>query len=102
MKATCEKYLNEQFGGDSDVVADIYAEYVSSSRTKISEAAAELAAGDWGELDRTAHTLKGNALAAGDGEIAQIGIELRQAALQQDDERCAALIKSLEKLQEEL
>ena len=102
MKAICEKYLNEQFGGDADIVAEIYAEYASSSRAKISDAAAELAAGEWGALDRTAHTLKGNALAAGDGEMAQIGIELRQAALQQDGERCATLVKNLEKLLEEL
>ena len=102
MKECCSQYLNEQCGGDAAIVGEIYAEYASSTREKITEATAALAAEEWTPLDRVAHTLKGNALAAGDGEIAQIGIELRQAALQQDGERCAALIKSLEKLQEEL
>ena len=29
MKECCKKYLAEQFGGDDEVVGEIYAEYVS-------------------------------------------------------------------------
>ena len=63
MKECCRKYLDEQFG-DDDVVKEIYDEYASSAHEKIAEAGAALAAGDWTTLDRVAHTLKGNALAA--------------------------------------
>ena len=35
MKECCRKYLNEQFGGDTEVVDAIYAEYVSSLGPKL-------------------------------------------------------------------
>ena len=70
MKPCCEKYLNEQFGGDAEIVAEIYSEYVSSLKTKIAEAVAALDGGQWDVLDKAAHTIKGNALAAGDTETA--------------------------------
>ena len=38
MKECCAKYLDEQFGGDADIVGEIYGEYVSSVREKIAEA----------------------------------------------------------------
>ena len=39
MKECCAKYLDEQFGGDADIVGEIYGEYVSAVREKIAEAA---------------------------------------------------------------
>ena len=70
MKECCRKYLTEQFGDDTEVVDAIYAEYVSSIGAKMAEADAALAAGAWDALDRAAHTIKGNALAAGDQQMA--------------------------------
>ena len=35
MKECCKQYLDEQFGGDADVMAEIYNEYVSSVGEKI-------------------------------------------------------------------
>ena len=98
MKECCKAYLDEQFGGDPDVVGEIYAEYVASLREKVEIAAANLAASDWTQLDRTAHTIKGNALAAGDQEVADNAIELRKAAAIGDASLCAPLVDRIKEL----
>ena len=51
MKACCKAYLDEQFGGDADVTAEIYGEYVSSVKEKIPEIEASLASAQWDVLD---------------------------------------------------
>ena len=98
MKECCRSYLNEQFGGDADVMNEIYGEYVSSLREKRSEAEAALAAGDWALLDRAAHTIKGNALAAGDQETAETAISLRNAAKLQDGGAASGLLAKIREL----
>ena len=98
MKECCKAYLDEQFGGDADVTAEIYGEYVSSVGEKIAVAERALAAPDWTALDRAAHTLKGNALAAGDQEMADTAIELRKAAALADAGGSSALIAKLKEL----
>ncbi|MBR5549635.1 MAG: Hpt domain-containing protein [Kiritimatiellae bacterium] len=98
MKECCKKYLDEQFGGDADLVSEIYNEYVSSIGVKIGEAESALAATDWTKLDRTAHTIKGNALAAGDQEMADTAIALRKAAALADVALSASLLEKIKEL----
>lgn len=98
MKECCKVYLDEQFGGDSDVVSMIYDEYVASVREKVEDAEAKLAAADWATLDRIAHTIKGNALAAGDTEVANVAIELRKASALQDASLSASLVDQIKEL----
>ena len=102
MKECCRVYLDEQFGGDADVVGEIYGEYVSSVGEKLGEADAARAAGDWEQLDRVAHTIKGNALTAGDGAMAEAAIALRKASALKDPGEADALILRLRELQKEL
>ena len=102
MKECCRKYLDEQFGGDADVIGEIYSEYVSSVRVKLAEASAALAAADWTLLDRVAHTVKGNALAAGDTEMAETAIALRKASALSDAAESASLIAKLVELEKGL
>ncbi|MBO7684362.1 MAG: Hpt domain-containing protein [Kiritimatiellae bacterium] len=102
MKECCKTYLDGQFGGDADIVAEIYGEYVSSVGEKIGEAEAALAAPDWTRLDKVAHTIKGNALAAGDGETAETAISLRKAAALCDAAQAASLLGRLKELAGEL
>ena len=92
MKECCRKYLDEQFGEDADVVGEIYSEYVSSVGAKLAEADAALAAADWKLLDHVAHTVKGNALAAGDADMAETAIALRKASALADAAEAASLI----------
>ena len=98
MKECCRAYLDEQFGGDADVIAEIYNEYVSSVETKIGEAESAIAATDWVKLDRTAHTIKGNALAAGDQEMADIAIALRKASALADVALSTSLLETIRRL----
>ena len=102
MKDCCRVYLDEQFGGDADIVAEIYGEYVSSVHEKIGEADAALAASDWSRLDKVAHTIKGNALAAGDSAMAETAIALRKASALKNCAEADALIARLRELQKEL
>ena len=95
MKECCVAYMNEQFGNDAGLVKEIYDEYASSMRVKLRETESALAVGEWTQLDRVAHTIKGNALTAGDNEMAQVAIELRSAAQLHDNEQSAALIARL-------
>ena len=98
MKECCEKYLNEQFGGDPEIVKEIYGEYVASVRAKLQEAETELSEGKWAALDRVAHTIKGNALAVGDAAMSKTAIDLRHAANIGDHASAAALVESLKEL----
>ena len=82
MKECCKAYLDEQFGGDADIVNEIYAEYVASIREKIAEAEA--------------------ALSSGDKETAQVAIEMRSAATLADAALAASLLEKIKKLAEEL
>ena len=99
MKECCKAYLDEQFGGDADVVGEIYSEYVTSVGVKLSEADAALAAADWTRLDHVAHTVKGNALAAGDAEMAETAIALRKASALADSAEAASLVAKLRELE---
>jgi len=83
---------------DEEVVKEIYDEYVKSVAEKIVELHATLGAEDWVPLDRTAHTLKGNALAAGDEDIATLAIEIRKAAALKDAETCRKLLAKIEEM----
>ena len=98
MKECCRKYLDEQFGGDADTIGEIYREYVSSVGEKVDEAKSALAAADWVRLDKVAHTVKGNALAAGDTETADVAIELRKAAALSDAALAATLVEKIVEL----
>ena len=102
MKECCKLYLDEQFDGDADVTAEVYAEYASSVQGKMDEAGAALAASDWPQLDKIAHTIKGNALAAGDKETAETAISLRKVAALGDAALAAPLVDRLKELAKEL
>ena len=102
MKECCRKYLMEQFGDDAEVVDEIYAEYVSSVKAKTAEADAALSAGEWGALDKVAHAVKGNSLAAGDQQMADTAIALRNAAKLQERDQAGQLIANIKVLAEQL
>lgn len=95
MKECCKKYLDEQFGGDEEVVGEIYAEYVSSMGEKSGELERAFAAKDWVAVDRAAHAVKGNALAVGDQDVADAAIALRGAAKLGDEAQAGQLVAKL-------
>ena len=101
MKPCCKEYLMEQFG-DEEVVKEIYAEYANSIREKLPELEAALAAENWSSLDQLAHAVKGNALATGDNDTANVAIALRVAAKMSEKENAGSLFGKLKELAEEI
>ena len=101
MKQCCKDYLMEQFG-DEEVINEIYAEYAKSIREKLPEFEAALAAEDWATLDPLAHAVKGNALATGDTDVANVAIELRNAAKMSDADIARSLVNKLQELAKEI
>ena len=102
MKECCRVYLDEQFGGDADVIGEIYNEYVASVGEKLGDAESARATEEWERLDRVAHTIKGNALAAGDNAMAETAIALRKASALKNGAEADSLISRLRELQKEL
>ena len=98
MKESCRQFLAEQFDGDQAIMEEIYAEYAESAREKVGEMAAAASSGEWEHLDRLAHTVKGNALMAGDNETVESAIALRGAAKLHDLAKADALIARLQEL----
>ena len=101
MTQCCKNYLMEQFG-DEDVVNEIYTEYANSIQEKLPEFDTVLAAEDWNALDRLAHAVKGNALAAGDTPVADVAIALRAAAKMSEKDTARSLIDQLKELAKEI
>ncbi len=99
MKLCCKDYLSEQFGGDADIMNELYEEYVRSVREKIAEIDSAIANLDWLHLDRSAHALKGNALAAGDGEMAETAIAMRKSAALRDPDACRSGVDRMRTLE---
>ena len=91
----------EQFG-DEDVVAEIYAEYVKSVQEKMPELEAALTAENWSMLDSLAHAVKGNALATGDTEVADVAVSLRIAAKMSEKNNAASLFAKLKELAKDI
>ncbi len=101
MKQCCKDYLLEQFG-DEDVVGEIYAEYVKSVREKMPELEAALTAENWSMLDSLAHAVKGNALATGDTEVADVAVALRIAAKMSEKGNATSLFAKLKELAKDI
>ena len=101
MKQCCKDYLMEQFG-DEEVVNEIYAEYAKSIQEKLPELEAALTAENWSALDQLAHALKGNALATGDTESANVAISLRAAAKMSEKDNARSLFEKLKELAKDI
>ncbi len=99
MKQCCKDYLDEQFGGDADIIKEIYEEYVRSVKEKTAEMSSSVENSDWLHLDRSAHAMKGNALAAGDAEMAETAIAIRKSAALRDQEACRAGLSKMRELE---
>jgi len=101
MKKSCNDFLMEQFG-DESVVNEIYEEYAKSISEKITEGEAALSAEEWTTLDHIAHAVKGNALATGDNDVANVAIALRNAAKLTDKNEAHALFEKLKEMAKEI
>jgi len=98
MKACCEKYLGELLGDDVDLMFEIYEEYVRSVHEKKSAFVEALNAENWESVKDILNSLKGNAFASGDKEMAETAAFAIEAAIQHDKEACLKQIARIEEL----
>ena len=101
MKQCCKDYLMEQFG-DEEVVKEIYAEYAKSIQEKLPEIEAALTTENWSTLDSVAHAVKGNALATGDTDTANVAVSLRNAAKMSEKVTAQSLFEKLKDLAKDI
>ena len=101
MKQCCKDYLMEQFG-DEEVVKEIYAEYAKSIQEKRPEIEAALTTENWSTLDSVAHAVKGNALATGDTDTANVAVALRNAAKMSEKVTARSLFEKLKDLAKDI
>lgn len=78
MKACVSAWLNEQFGGDADIVGSVYDEYKSTLGRLIGELAQAIANADRPAIDHVLHTIKGSAAMVGDNEVSALAAESRK------------------------
>lgn len=79
MKESVEKWLKEQMPDEgADILQGIYEEYQSTAANLLAELKTQFATNVPFEIvDKTAHTMKGNALMVGDVELFEVVQEWR-------------------------
>lgn len=80
MEDGIRQWMASQFGDDAETIALVWNEYLADTAKRLAAARAALTAGDFTELDRVAHTLKGNALNVGDRRMMEAALALREAS----------------------
>ena len=80
MKECVKRWLTEQVGDDEFLLQTLYDDYRGTLAKQLEQARADMSAGDYGALDRTAHAMKGATLTVGDEEMLQAVLALRDAA----------------------
>ena len=103
MKEEIVAYLKEQVAGDDKELLDsLYAEYCSTAKEYVGALKAALPAGDFPELKRLAHTLKGNSAMVGDTEMNAHALAFENGAKAEAIAVCQAELPELERLITEL
>jgi len=95
MKDDVRQWLGEQFAGEDETMALVWGEYLTETSSKLEATRAALAEENFPELDRLAHTLKGNALMVGDGALVTAAVALRDASKASDAEGCERALARL-------
>ena len=102
MKAELLDYLKEQVGDDKELLDSLYTEYCATAREYIEALKAALPKGDFAELKRLAHTLKGNSAMVGDKEMNAHALAFENGAKAEALAACQAELPELERLLTEL
>ena len=80
MKDKTRNYLVEQLGSDdSDLIAEIYAEFLSAFERNLRIAEKSFGGEDSDGLVNAAHTIKGDAAIVGENEIRDLALALQNA-----------------------
>lgn|SRR5574344_640401 len=94
-KAEIFDAMTQFIGDDVDLKADIYKDFLSESAKMFVDAGAALEKGDFTELRRQAHTLKGCCANVGAEPLRALSYDWQIAAEKKDAARCRALLDAL-------
>ena len=98
MKDEITAYLKGQVGDDKDLLDSLYAEYCATAKQYVEAIKAALPKGDFAELKRLAHTLKGNSAMVGDTEMNAHALAFENGAKAEALATCKAELPELERL----
>ena len=102
MKDEILTYLKEQVGDDKDLLDSLYEEYCSTAKEYVGALKAALPQGDFAELKRLAHALKGNSAMVGDTEMNAHALAFENGAKAENLATCQTELPELERLLLEL
>ncbi len=98
MKEEIIAYLKEQVGDDKELLDSLYAEYCTTVTEYVEALKAALPKGDFTELKRLAHTLKGSSVMVGDTDMNAHALAFENGAKAENLAICQAELLELEKL----
>ncbi|MFA7186242.1 MAG: Hpt domain-containing protein [Victivallales bacterium] len=88
-------YLKKEFELDEEDISEVLNEFLSNMQSLIKKASSEIAARNWTDLKKTAHSIKGVSANLGADFISSRGKELENAALASDDAKVSSLISEI-------
>ena len=98
MKEEIIAYLKEQVGDDKELLDTLYSDYRATVTEYVEALKAALPKGDFTELKRLAHALKGNSAMLGDTEMNAHALAFENGAKTENLATCQAELTELEKL----
>ena len=102
MKEEIIAYLKEQVGDDKELLDTLYSDYCATVTEYVEALKAALPKGDFTELKRLAHALKGNSAMLGDTEMNAHALAFENGAKAEAIAACQAELHELERLLTEL
>jgi HPt (histidine-containing phosphotransfer) domain-containing protein len=95
-------YLKEFFEIEGDSAGELIDSFVESIENNLAEAEKNFKAGNWQDLNRNGHSIKGSAANVGANELSAAGSRLEAAAKAQEAEVCKEEIRIIGKIMAEM
>lgn len=102
MKQQILDYLKNSFGIEGDDAQELFDSYISTLDENIGKFDSLLASGDFIELTRAAHTVKGCAMNSGHEEMAKVALAMEQAGKACDKAQCGSFAAQVKGIFEKL
>jgi HPt (histidine-containing phosphotransfer) domain-containing protein len=98
MKSQILNYLSQSFGIEGEDALELYNSFIATLADNMGKFDALMENGNYEELTRTAHTVKGCAMNSGHEEMAEIALQMEMAAKNKDRTMCRELSAKLKDL----
>jgi len=98
MKNRILHYLSQSFGIEGEDALELYNSFIATLAENMGKFDSLMEDGNFEELTRTAHTVKGCAMNSGHQEMAEIALQMESAAKIKDSSNCKLLSVKLKEL----